>query len=372
MLNKRVQSEIDNFFCKLYKLPEEARMVSSSAFTQCRDKINATAFMAAGAALVDFFYRSYSYKRYYGWRLIAVDGSVYTLPKTPAMVAEFGDNVLSERGKWIKAQVTFAADVLNNICVDAIIGAYKEGEAEQAKTLIERLGKCNLYLFDRGFFGRQFLQFVAKTGCQFCFRVQRSACLEVIRFIESGKIDDIGEIVVEKDTRVKVRFTKVMLNTGEPEYLVSSLLDTRKFSPAKLKELYHLRWGVEEQFKDMKYAICVENFIGKKPNSVKQEFFANILTYNLSMMAGKGLIDKASNKTKKKSAYKTNKRALLAKIKQCFVRLFFGVEQVSVILTGMVKSLAKESIPIRYGRSFTRGTTLKAKQKTYRAYVPVV
>jgi len=371
MLNKRSQTEIDDFFAKLHEIPVEVRQVTSSAFSQCRDKVNYSAFSSTCWALVRNFYTNYNFKKYYGLRLIAIDGSVYTLPKTEDMIKEFGENVLSENGKWIKAQVSFAADVLNNICVDAAIGPYKESEGKQALGHMSKLGKNNLYIFDRGYFGRSFLKEVVQTGCQFCFRVQRNACREVIQFIKSNHTDTIAYIDVEGD-KIKVRLTKILLDTGEDEYLVTSLFDTKTFTLSKLKVLYHLRWGVEEQYKDMKYAICVENFIGKKPNSIKQEFFANILTYNLSMMSCKLLVDHISNKKKKKYKYKTNKRAVLAKIKQCFVRLFFGVENVCGILRDIVKSVSKESVPIREGRKYIRGKTAKAKRKTHRAYVAVV
>jgi hypothetical protein len=371
MLNKRVQTEIDEFFSKLYQIPEEIRQVTSSAFTQCRDKIKYSAFASVNTALIEHFYNNYDFKRYYGLRLIALDGSVYTLPKTADMIKEFGENVLSENGKWIKAQVSFAADVLNNICVDTVIGAYKESEGQQALGHMTKLGKDNLYIFDRGYFGRIFLREVVRTGCQFCFRVQKNACSEVIRFINSNLKDIIGCVDVEGE-KIKVRFTKVVLDTGEEEYLITSLFDKKLFTIAKLKSLYHLRWGVEEQYKDMKYAICVENFIGKKPNSIKQEFFANILTYNLSMMTCKPLIDRVSNKKTNKNKYKTNKRAVLAKIKQCFVRLFFGLENIDEILDRIINTVSKESVPIREGRKFVRGKTKKAKRKYSRAYVPVI
>ena len=88
-------------------------------------------------------------------------------------------------------------------------------------------------------------------------------------------------------------------------------------------------------------------------------------------MTCKSLIDKASNIKRKKHKYKTNKRALLAKVKQCFVRLFFGTEKISDILNSIIKIVAKESVPIREGRKYVRGKTTKAKRKLHRAYIPV-
>lgn len=371
MLNKRVQTEIDSFFAKLYHTPEEIRQVTSSAFTQCRKKISYSAFSSACWALVNYYYSHYIFKKYYGFRLVAIDGSIYTLPKTEETIAEFGKNVLSESGKWIKAQVSFATDVLNNICVDAAIGPYKECEQNQALGHLSKLGTNNLYLFDRGYFGRIFLREVVQSGCQFCFRVQRNACREIIQFIKSNLRDTITYIDIEGEL-IKVRLSKIILETGEEEYLVTSLFDKKKFTLSKLKSLYHLRWGVEEQYKDMKYSISIENFIGKTPNSIKQEFYANILTYNLSMMSCKSLIDMESNMTKKKYQYKTNKRAILAKVKQCFVKLFWDVDKVCQVLRSIVKSVTKESVPIRNGRKYARSKTIKAKRKIYRSYMPAV
>lgn len=304
-------------------------------------------------------------------RLVAIDGTVLTLPKTDETVQEFGENVLSENGKWIKAQVSFATDILSNTCLDSDIKPYVTGEAEIAKGHIAKLGQGNLYLFDRGYFGRVFLGVVHDTGCDFCFRVKRNACSEVISFIKSKQTDSVVEI----STGVKiinVRLTKVILDTGEEEYLASSLTDTDKFMQKNMKKLYHFRWGVEEQYKDIKHAVCIENFIGKKVNSIKQEFFATVLTYNLAMMSCKALIDRASNLKKKQYRYKLNKRALLAKFKQCFVDLFWSKDPVYESLMYIIDIVTKESVPIRDGRKYERGKTYKAKQKFSRAYVPVV
>ena len=377
LLNKRSQSEIDGFFSKLYQVPVQIRQVTASAFTQCRAKISFTAFKSVFNSLVRYYYENFSHKTYHGFRLVAVDGSVYTLPRTAKTIKEFGENVLSDNRKWIKAQVSFAADVLNNICIDAVIGPYRQAETSQAMEHFAKLGKDNLYIFDRGYFSRRFLKEVVGTTCQFCFRVQRNACKEIMLFIESDMDDTVGYILVEGQ-KIKVRLTKIILDTGEEEYLVTSLFDTKVFTVSKLKKLYHLRWGVEEQYKDMKYAICAENFVGKKPNSIKQEFFANILTYNIAMMTCKADIERNSNKPKKKTKqkkkrkYKANKRAILAKVKQCFVDLFYAVEEVGEILKQIIQTVSKESVPIREGRKSERGKTKKAKRKYSNTYVSVV
>ncbi len=355
------------------EIPEEVRVVTSSSFTQVRDKIKFDAFKEVATKLCDFYYSSFSYKTFHGLRLVAIDGSVFTLPRNKQTIEEFGENVLSDNRKWIKSQVCFASDVINNICLEASISAYKTDERSLAIQRFSKLGKNNLYLFDRGYFGRDFLADVFSTNCQFCFRVSVNACKEVMDFIKSGSEDEITNIKT-KSGEIRVRITKIQLGKNEHEYLVSSLLNTSLFSVQKLKQLYHKRWGVEEQFKDMKQALLIENFIGKKPNSIRQEFYGNIISYNLSMMACKPLIDKLSNRTngKKKHKYKANKRALISKLKQCFVRLFFGKDSIENLIRKIVLILSKESVPIRDGRKFERSKTFKAKRKPTSNCVPVV
>lgn len=372
ILNKRIQSEIDVFFSKLYSFPEELRLVSASAFTQCRDKISYTAFRQVHKDLVSYFYDCMHFKCFYGMRLIAIDGTTFTLPKTKETVREFGDNVLSEHGKWIKAKVSFATDVLNNICVQACIGSYKSSEGKQARQLIDHMDKNNLYLFDRGYFTWNFFEYVVSSGSAYCFRVKRNACKQVELFVNQNDNDVLVNISIPKGKTIKVRLVKIRLSSGEQEYLLTSLLDRKRFSLNKLKHLYHLRWSVEEQYKDVKHALSIENFTGKKVNSIKQEFYANILTYNLSMMMCKPVIDKAMKKKKARYKYKTNKRALIAKVKQCFVKLFFHPETLIETVEQIIISVARESVPIRKGRKYERSKSYKAKLKFSRAYTSVV
>ena len=52
------------------------------------------------------------------------------------------------------------------------------------------------------------------------------------------------------------------------------------FPVSKIKELYHLRWGIETSFRELKYAIGLVNFHAKKEDFIKQEIFARLIMYN--------------------------------------------------------------------------------------------
>ena len=353
-------------------MPNDIRKVTSSAFTQCREKISFQAFYQALQRLNTFYLSSQNkLSTYHGKLLVAIDGTVLTVPKNKDTLAFFGDNVLSESGKWLKAQVSFACAVDSMLCLDAQIGAYKESEKNQALSILKNLPKDCLLLFDRGYFSAEFLYQVYSAGYSFCFRLKSNANKQVKDFVKNNLTDQVLEFAYQ-DTKIKVRLTKVTLDTGEQEYLLTDLFDTKVFTTKELKALYHRRWTVEEQYKDFKQSIAVENFVGRKTNAILQKFYGNILLYNLSMMLFKQQVDQKVSAKQKKYSYKANKSAILAKVKQCFVDLFFNIRnRFDAMVDNIIKCLIQEAIPIRNGRKYPRGKTFKAKRKYARNYVSV-
>ena len=98
---------------------------------------------------------------------------------------------------------------------------------------------------------------------------------------------------------VKVRMLRVELDSGETEILVTSLTDTNKFSYDIFSELYHLRWPVEEDYKNIKYRLEAENFSGKSVLSIYQDFHAKLFSKNLAAAV--------ANTTKKQILKKSEK-----------------------------------------------------------------
>ena len=63
--------------------------------------------------------------------------------------------------------------------------------------------------------------------------------------------------------------------------LVTNLMDEEAFPAQVFKELYYLRWGVEECYKRLKQWVEIENFSGKSALSVKQDYYAKIPSLTL-------------------------------------------------------------------------------------------
>ena len=69
-----------------------------------------------------------------------------------------------------------------------------------------------------------------------------------------------------------------MLDSGEFETVATSLPPS--FSLADIKKLYHMRWGIETSFRDLKYALGLVNLHGKSDQFAEQEIYASLVAFN--------------------------------------------------------------------------------------------
>lgn len=81
---------------------------------------------------------------------------------------------------------------------------------------------------------------------------------------------------------VSFRVVRIQLNEDTYESLVTNL-DPFIFTSEDLKVLYHLRWGVETSFRELKYALSLSQFHLKKLDFIIQEIFARLIMYNFSI-----------------------------------------------------------------------------------------
>ena len=88
--------------------------------------------------------------------------------------------------------------------------------------------------------------------------------LRVVRFIINDKPDKYGRI--DK-------------NPENYETIITSL-SPEEFPIEEIKDLYHMRWGVETSFREMKYSNGLIHLHAKNEDSVLQEVFAHFIMYN--------------------------------------------------------------------------------------------
>jgi len=153
-------------------------------------------------------------------------------------------------------------------------------------------------------------------------------------FINSGKRESIITFEPNKTSiqtckdrglpiaPIKLRVVRVDLR-NEVEVLITNLMDASLYEADVFKSLYHLRWGIEENYKRLKQWLKIENFSGKSALSVKQDFYAKIVAMNLTalmaMAAEKTIL---KNTQHRKLNYQVNFAQALSKMKHrvvCFI-----------------------------------------------------
>ena len=90
LLKRSLQDELDEFFKVQNGTDLAVRIVTKSAFTQARKKLKYEAFIELNQVQTAYFYQFLELQRWYGWRLVAVDGSTVQLPNTQEVLDHFG------------------------------------------------------------------------------------------------------------------------------------------------------------------------------------------------------------------------------------------------------------------------------------------
>ena len=97
------------------------------------------------------------------------------------------------------------------------------------------------------------------------------------------------------------KFIGITMNSGggtmSKELLITNL-NRSEFSTNDLKEIYHLRWGIETSFRELKYSIGLTSFHARKVDYIKQEVFARLLLYNYCELITTHVAQQMQNKDK--------------------------------------------------------------------------
>lgn len=290
-INTLLDFEVTNYCEKQGK-----ERFSSGAMTIARKKVNAGAFRNILQSLSQLIPASRLYK---GYQLIAGDGSELQLPKSPELTKKYGKS--DDGCRWPKAHAVCLYDVLNKFYLDAVFEAYPTDERQAVISMIEHQGNFTLrpqiFLLDRGFPSIGLIQKLNEHNKKFVFRIAKNFSKETMAFIKSGAVDTVVTISYTKSrTRTNrtskdlslpytfdLRFVKVMLPSGEYEILITNLF-ADEFAVDDIYTLYGLRWGIETSFNHTKNDQVVEQWGSILENSIKQEFFAALITFNLSVI----------------------------------------------------------------------------------------
>lgn len=295
---KSLQNVVNEAMTWLGQLP-----VTASAYSQARYKLKHTAFIELNqAAVVETLYGDGDYQRFWGFRVLAVDGSKIVLPDNKAIREEFG-TIAWTSGKTAEIQgerpyalASVLYDVLNRVALDATLGKAKAYEIDLAVEHLSHTRAGDLLTMDRNYPSYRMLAELGRHGRDFAVRCSAASFAEARRMLKGeGPVSQVvtltpcaGQMPSIRERglplSLKVRLVRVLLSTGEYEVLVTSLLDDYRYPTEGFLELYHLRWGIETFYGLLKTRLELENFTGIGAEAVRQDFHAAVYLSGLESL----------------------------------------------------------------------------------------
>ncbi len=359
--------------------------VTSSAFVQQRSKIQYQAFETI---LKQFNSLSNDREKYKGYRVFAVDGSKINHFRNPDLES-FITTLKNEKG-FNQTHLNALYDVLNRTFKDILLQPVpKSNEHEALITMLKRnaFQGNNIIIADRGYEGYNLIAHLINTeNVDFLMRVKQGKGafrdISKLPMIELDK--DISFELTTTQTKedkmhnrifiqihnknkcyssntvmrnwdfgspyaMSFRVVRFMLDTGEYETVITSL-PRSKFSMSEIKALYHMRWGIETSFREVKYVVGLINFHCKKEDLVKQEIYSSIIMYNYcSRIVSNAKIHKRDN-----AVYNYKVDYTMA-VHLC--RLFY--KKLKTDFKELIIEIEKYTEPIRPGRRDKRNLRTK-------------
>jgi hypothetical protein len=268
--------------------------VTAGAFTQARANLNHAAFIELNQkAVVDVMYSDNNIILYKGMRVLGIDGSKILLPNYKSVKETFGEISYSNDHPDVKGTHAYGLasvlyDVHNRVVIDSKLGKAKDYEVNLAIDHLRHTNESDLLICDRNYPSYIFISTLCSKNIKFVIRCSSASFSQARQMLTGDGADDQivtikahGEKIKEAKDRklplkVKVRFVRVMLDTGAYEVLITNLMDINLHPTESFKIIYSMRWGVESFYDILKNRLNLENFTGKTDESVYQDFYATI------------------------------------------------------------------------------------------------
>jgi hypothetical protein len=224
--------------------------------------------------------------RWHGLLVCAVDGTILTVPDTPANLARYSkQNCFNGGTGYPQVRLLVLVACATRTVIDAVFGPTAKGEITYMPGLLHSLRAGMIMLADRNFGSGALAGQIVRSGADFAIRVRtgRSAPgLPVLRRCQDGSyLSRFG------GNPVRVIDAQVTLTTAAGQRtgrcrLVTSLLDEHRHPAGSLIRLYHERWEIESAYLELKSTLLDGRVLrARTPGGLDQEIYALLITYQV-------------------------------------------------------------------------------------------
>ena len=263
--------------------------VSAAAFCKARRKLKPqllAALLAMVGAEVDRLHGTRLL--WHGRRIFAVDGMRHNLQRGSELAAHFG---VPHGGHCPQMLVSVLYDVFGRFPVAATIAPAATSERQELLKLLPHLRPGDVLVLDRGYPSFAVLKTLRDAGIEVVIRVPKSGSFDAIQVFRDSGGDDYRVLVHPSPSAARAGVESLDLRCvsldvgGDDPWLLLTTLRRSEVSLSQLKQIYHLRWEIEEFYKLLKSdGFSLRQLHAKSVDGVEQEIFAQLLLTAISRL----------------------------------------------------------------------------------------
>ncbi|MDX3419124.1 IS4 family transposase, partial [Streptomyces sp. MD20-1-1] len=194
--------------------------------------------------------------RWRGLLVVALDGTILTVPDTPAVLTAFTKQSGNHGGTgYPQVRLLTLVACGTRTLIDAVFGPTTSGETTYAPRLLSSLRPGMILLADRNFAAQKLVAGIAATKAEVLVRLKNGRRMPVLaRYRDGSYLSALGPV------RVRVIDCEITVTTTAGKHtglyrLATTLLDHHRHPAAGLATLYHQRWEIETAYLELKSTI---------------------------------------------------------------------------------------------------------------------
>lgn len=351
-------------------LPGKRPFVAPSAVVQARQRLGEAPVRKVFEQTQQLWHEATPHPHWCGLRLLGVDGVVWRTPDTPENDTAFA-RTRSSTGDAGYPQVRMVCqmELTSHLLTASAFDSVAENEMNLAAQLIDSTPDHSLTLFDKGFYSLGLLHQWQSTGTErhWLLPLRKGAQYRVIRKLSSG--NELVQLTTSLQARKKwpglpqTMEARLLSKTikGKRVQILTSMVDSRRYPPADIVDLYAHRWEIELGYREMKQYMLQNRLTlrSKKPEMVRQELWGVLLAYNLLRFAMAQMA--YSLKGVEPNQLSFNQAAILI-IKELTIMPAVSPGKVPQVINEMIAMGQAFVLPGRRERSYPRAVKMRTRK----------
>jgi Transposase DDE domain len=233
--------------------------------------------------------------RWRGHRMIGLDGTLVSMSDEPELAEHFGrwgSKYGASRFPQARIVVAFNLKSMVNIAHEA--DRCRASEKELGRKVLARLKTGDVVVFDRLYSGANLYAEYQRSEIEFIGRAHACLKVERLKTVESFSPEDkVVELPIdprylrEDSSLPKTIVVRMIQTTAKMEgrresfWIVTSLLDPKKYPAAEVVSWQKKRWKIETLIEEMKLWLGVDILRSKSTEGICKEIYARIMGLNL-------------------------------------------------------------------------------------------